>query len=180
MATNQLPVACFAPPLDDTKLSRYKALVDAGDVATPEQREAMHTLLRCVEAWWEAPESNRKDGRRLQIKSPVFDDNGNLELDDKGAPVREDVIVQEVPFTDDIIKSLDATTPWMRELNTLSTPAADGLLDSLPPGELRDAAFHLLWHAKEITLDREPTTQAMLPQSVQKGIARMNQLKAGK
>lgn len=31
--------------------------------------------------------------------------------------------------------------------------------DILPPGEQRNAAYHLLWYARELTLDREPMTQ---------------------
>ena len=30
--------------------------------------------------------------------------------------------------------------------------------DRLPRGELRDAAFHLLWFATELSLGREPIT----------------------
>lgn len=41
--------------------------------------------------------------------------------------------------------------PGIEELNKL-----DSLLDSIPPGEARDAVFHLFWHAKELALGRKP------------------------
>jgi hypothetical protein len=74
----------------------------------------------------------------------------------------KDTLYDEVPLEQKYVEALDSVTPWMRELNTLSTVNGDGPLDKLPNGELRDAAFHLLWHAKELTLDREPLTQDCL------------------
>jgi len=59
------------------------------------------------------------------------------------------------------VKALWDVTPWMRELDLLSNIAGSGVFDRLK-GPIRDAAFHLLWHAKEITLDREPITQDKL------------------
>jgi hypothetical protein len=46
----------------------------------------------------------------------------------------------------------------MRELSLLSNERGTGLFDGLRAGELRNAAFHLLWFCKELTLDREPLT----------------------
>lgn len=159
--TMSFPVACFAPPLTDELLGRYRELVDGLDPS--ETKEALASLLACVAAWWALPESTRTDGRRLALQVPVKDAAGQVVYDERGAPVREARTIVERPLEADHVQALFDVTPWMRELNTLSTPAGDGLLDALPPGELRNAAFHLLWHVKEITLDREPLTQDCLP-----------------
>lgn len=141
------PVACFAPPLSDEKLARYRALAnEPGDALTREQREAFAELLLCVEKWWNLPESTRRDGRKFRVK------HRGTEID-----------VQETPLTADLVKELWDVTPYARELKTLTNEAASGLFDSLPAGELRDAAMHLVWHAMELTLDREPLTQDKLP-----------------
>jgi hypothetical protein len=131
---------CFAPPMTDEKLDRYEELADSEGGETG---AVMRELLACVRAWWKLPESRRTDGRRLRL---------------------QDAEVVETPLEPDHVKELDPVTPWMRELNTLSTEKNDGPLDSLPPGEVRDAAFHLLWYAKEITQDREPLTRDKLPE----------------
>lgn len=139
---DKLPVACFAPPLTDALLARYKAVVEHSPMSA-EVRDAMASCLRCVEAWWELPES----GRRGDLWKTVH----------RGKEVEFEV----KPLEKEHVAALDAVTPWPRELDTLSTPKADGLFDSLE-GEVRDVAFHLLWHAKEIALDREPVTQDKL------------------
>ena len=76
---------------------------------------------------------------------------------------KANIRVPETPLSQSLIETLWDVTPWMRELDLLSTPRADGLFDGLPSGELRDMAFHLLWHVKEITLDREPMTRDKVP-----------------
>jgi hypothetical protein len=163
-AANTIPRACFAPPLTDELLERYAALgktlrdgsleglpdtiVVAGkrESVTPEQwaahrrrlADAYDSLLVCVRTWWDAPESKRKDGERWKLRH-------------KG----KEITVQETPLTPELVDQLWDTTPYMDELDLLSTPRDDGILDGLE-GDLRNAAFHLLWFAKEITLDREP------------------------
>jgi hypothetical protein len=144
---NEIPVACFAPPLTDETLERYAELAEAEGGETG---AIMAELLACVRAWWELPESTRTDGDRWTFQQGT------------GGPA---VTVAEVPLEEGQVKELWDVTPWMRELNTLSTEKGAGPLDSLPLGELRDAAFHLLWHCKEITLDREPLTQDKLPEA---------------
>lgn len=144
VAPTQMPVACFAPPLSDEKLARYRELAE-GLPEADRVRDAMLTMLDCVETWWDLPESKRKDASRLKIVH-----GGKA------------VTVPITPLEEKHVKVLWEVTPWMDELNALSTANDDGPLDALPPGELRDAAFHLLWHCKEITLDREPVTSDRL------------------
>lgn len=145
MTSPSLPVACFAPPLTDEKLASYRALADSCPDA--EVRDALGTLLACVAAWWELPESARTDVQRWAIRH-------------RG----KDVTFPVVPLEAEHVAALWDVTPWMRELNTLSNSKDTGLFDRLDRGELRDAAFHLLWFAKELTLDREPVTADKLPE----------------
>lgn len=138
-----LPVACFAPPLTDELLARYRVL--SVDLEQSPVRDAMLELLACVEKWWELPESTRKDVTRFAIQH-------------QGKPA--EFAVQ--PLEEQYVKELYDVTPWMYELEGVSNSQGTGIFDGLPAGELRNAAFHLLWHVKEITLDREPLTQDKL------------------
>ena len=135
---NSIPRACYAPPITAQKLSDYEALIAAMPVSPV--KESLQKLLACVNAWFVLPDSPRTDG---ELVNHIH--NGQL------------VTVKEVPFTQELIEQLWDVTPWMHELAGLSTTNDDGLFDSLS-GPIRDAAFHLLWHVKEITLDREPMT----------------------
>jgi hypothetical protein len=134
-----LPVACFAPSLTGDNLEKYADVISKTDPKT-ELGEALRKCLACVQAWYAIPESTRKTSEKFSILH-------------QGKEVSFGV----TPLEQEQIDALWDSTPWMRELNAFSTPAANGVFDSLA-GELRDAAFHLLWHAKEITLDREPLT----------------------
>ena len=123
---------CLAPPLSDEKLAAY------ADLATGQPdgpvRDAMCCLLDCVKIWWELPESTEASTPHLAGKGRI------------------------VPLTADLKAKLFDAIPWDHELAGIQT-----LFDALPndPGpakQLRDAAFHLLWHVKELNRDREPIT----------------------
>ena len=145
---DQMPVACMAPPLTDAKLAAYDKLIKDCDDARV--ADAMAMLMKCVKAWWVLPESKR-ESRGLVL----------MHRDDP-AKERKPITVPVTPLEETHVASLDAVTPWMAELDHLSKGDV-GLFDKLPLGELRNAAFHLLWHVKEITLDREPMTMDKLP-----------------
>jgi hypothetical protein len=140
---SKIPTVCFAPTLTDEKLARYEELIAAEPAG--ETKGVLSDLLACVKTWWNLPVSQGTSKRTWRTLY-------------KG----KDTLYDEVPLEQKYVEALDSVTPWMRELNTLSTVNGDGPLDKLPNGELRDAAFHLLWHAKELTLDREPLTQDCL------------------
>ncbi len=125
----------FAPPLDDAKLARYRALIDALPARSP-LRDALETLYRCVAQWWELPEST--GGGRPH-------------------PVGRGYIVH---LDEQHQKALWDAIPWEHELRE-----CERLCDGIDPRgqkELRDAAHHLLWFVKELNLDREPLTNDKL------------------
>ena len=142
--TNQIPVACFAPPLTDKLLASYRGLIDGLGPDQAEVKDALQQCLRCVEAWWALPESKRQDGARFKTLH-------------RG----QEITYHAQPLEAEHVRALWDVTPWMKELNLLSNAQDTGLFDGLE-GDLRNAAFHLLWHAKEITLDREPLTSDKL------------------
>lgn len=134
--TNKLPVACFAPALTDEGIAGYRSLV-AGLPLGP-VKDALGECLRAVDAWWALPESTRTDVTRFAIKH-------------RG----KDHTFAVTPLEEEHVKSLWDLVPWGYELDAMQR-----LFDDIPAEEkrLRDAAFHLLWHVKEMNLDREPST----------------------
>jgi hypothetical protein len=129
----------FAPPLTDEKLAVYRALIDGMDAQSP-VRDAMEALYNCAAAWWEQPESVG-DGK------PHGSGRGTIVALDK--PVA-DALWDAVPWDG---QKLDDGSTAPRECDMYAE-----LFDGLPAGEVRNAAFHLLWHAKELSQDREPIT----------------------
>lgn len=120
----------FAPPLTDSKISQYKSLIES-QTSGP-LKDSLTTLLKCCEHWYNIPES---EGTQVRDHPSGV---GNI-----------------VPLDEVSMEALDDDIPWEHELN-----AIQGLCDAIPVSEkeLRDAAFHLLWHVKELNLDREPLT----------------------
>jgi hypothetical protein len=120
----------FAPPLSDETIVHYKSIALG---ASPEVREAMQVLLNCVERWWALPESGPEGSR------PHPSGRGTI-----------------VPLDDPIAAELEPHIPWKHELE-MYQKLFDGI-DPVSQRDLRNAAFHVLWHAKELELDREPLT----------------------
>lgn len=92
-------------------------------------KEVLVSLLTCVSKWWGLPESTG---------------TGVLHPCGKGIAV---------PLDEDIAKTLDPLIPWPSEM-----VSNQELLETIPSGDLRNAAFHLLWHVKELEIGREPVT----------------------
>src|SRR5689334_3609553 len=98
--SNKIPVACFAPPLSESALDQYKYLIreftnrphDAEELETV---DALKQCLQCVEAWWELPESKRKDVERWNITH-------------RG----QDITYEVVPLEKDHVAQLWEVTPW--------------------------------------------------------------------
>lgn len=163
---NHLPVSCFAPELTDEKLVEYRGIVSG--LPSGELKDALSQCLACVERWRTLPKS-KETGPKVSVKHRG--QNRDVHL---------------VPMGKEKIEQLHDVTPWLNDLNTwdreLASLLPDGTrevpatietekgLSHITKGEVVDAnafalktcAKHLIWLAMEITLDREPLTQAAL------------------
>lgn len=125
----------FAPPLCDKTLEVYKEIIDG--LSDGPVKQALQVLWNCASQWWNLPESVG-EGRAHPIGHGFI-----VDLDDETKA------------------ALEPHIPWGYELLALSNSDATGLFDSIDGTEhkdVRDMAFHLLWYAKELELDREPYT----------------------
>ena len=125
----------FAPPLNDDLVANYKAMAEALP-ADSQIRDAMLKLHTCCAQWWELPESTG---------------GGKPHASGRGTIIGLD---------EPIKKALWEAIPWRTELDAMAK-LFDGI-DAIKQKPLRDAAHHLLWHANELDLDREPITSALL------------------
>ena len=119
----------FAPELTEPTLARYADLVRTTDPASV-IGDYLRQLMKVVNAWWALPESTGPAGEKHASGRGVLQ-----------------------PLDETIKSELWELIPWAGEINAIQAE-----LDNLPSGELRDAAFHLLWYVKELDLDREPLT----------------------
>lgn len=97
--------------------------------ADAQTAEYMGVLVRMLEKFRETPDS---------------------QLSGTPHPAGRGVIV---PLEDAEIQRIWDYVPWESELELYSQ-----CFDKLPPGDLRNAAFHLLWFGRELCQDREPIT----------------------
>lgn len=177
VSDNQIPVACFAPPLTDETIARYESLINSLGSELIAVKDSMKECLDCVKSWWSLPESTRTDVKKWTIQH-----RGNS------------VSYNEVPLEEKHVEALWDKVPYMHECK-----AMESLFEELPSGtlesttekevefktengtkkekvqvplirvidqsayDLRNTAFHLLWFAKELTLNREPLTLDKLP-----------------
>lgn len=140
-----LPVACFAPPLTDDLLRSYRLLADGLPDSQGDVRDAMRECLKAVETWWNLPESSGNHRH-----------DGDLLITHKG----QEALVPVVGLSEELKAKLWDSIPWDYEIDSM-----DKLFEGIDPvadKPLRDAAFHLLWHVKELNLNREPLTQDVL------------------
>lgn len=123
----------FAPPLSDEKLAYYWMLAES---APGPLRDAMLSLLACCETWWNLPDPIGTATR------PHSSGVGTI-----------------VRLNPEHATALWGHIPWDHEL-----AAIQSLFDAIPTDqwELRNAAFHILWHVKELDLNREPLTNDKL------------------
>lgn len=135
----------FAPPLTNSKIEEYKRL--AKD-APRSIREEMEKLCYMVEVFWETPESTKSStphGSGVGFVTPLEQSKVERMWD-------------LVPWSDEV------PGDHVNECEMLGR-----LFDGIDPTThkpLRDAAFHLLWYAVELSKDREPmTTDKITPTS---------------
>ena len=120
--------ACFAPPVDCGRLAVYTDLAES--ISDDEIATSFWFCLRCVQRWWEIPAS--------QATSTSTHPCGLGKI---------------VPLDCECRDLLGSVIPSAEQLRECGER-----FDRLPRGELRDAAFHLLWFATELSLGREPIT----------------------
>lgn len=176
--TTTLPVGCFAPPLSDELIAGYETLVNALPDERGDVRDAMRECLTAVKFWWTLPESKGtpKDGKLLIVHR------------------EKEAIVRLTTLTPDLVKQLWDVVPWPYEIDAMKSlfnklPSGTREYTGTKPIDekvaetgtfldwnveivdeaaykLCNAAFHLLWHVNELSLDREPLTQDKLPDDV--------------
>lgn len=121
----------FAPPLSESKLNQYEAMIKALP-ETSQIRDAMTNLLKCCREWWKLPDSTT---------NPILHNSGKAVV---------------VKLDDAISKALWDFIPWKTELASYGTLFDS--IDAVSQADLRNAAYHLLWHVNELELGREPIT----------------------
>ncbi len=122
----------MAPDITTTKLATYRELAAT---AEPSVKEVMARLCDMVEHFRKTPESKLPG-------SPVqFMNAGNK-------------IAIAVPLEPDEILRIWDHVPYQDEIDVYGAR-----FEKIPQSDLRDAAFHLLWFATELTKDREPMTR---------------------
>lgn len=125
----------FAPPLSDQLIAQYRALIDNLDPRS-QIKDAMQKCLKCCEEWWKLPDSSGAG---------------------KPHPVGVGTIVDlDKPIADALWEHI----PWKEELEGYK--AMFDTIDPVGQRDLRNAAHHLLWHAIELEMDREPLTSDKL------------------
>ena len=122
----------FAPPLDSTKLAVYRQLAAK---AEPKLAEVLVKLCDMVALFQKTPASSAPGTRHPSGRGVI------------------------VPLDPAEVKRIWDAVPWDYECD-----AYQRLFDEIPAENkpLRNAAFHLLWMAKELSMDREPLTNDRL------------------
>lgn len=123
---------CFAPPLTEEAMGRYAKLIDGVRPKT-ELRRVLDSLYACCDAWWKAPEPRKAMRTPRGVKPAV------------------------VPLDEAAKAALRGKLPTKQDLQTCSEVLDK--IDAATDKPLRDAAFHLLWHATELANGREPMTR---------------------
>jgi hypothetical protein len=130
--------ACFAPTITREKLARYETLVED---APARVADYMSQLIDMVKLFYETPTSSHAP---------------------RMIPVRLGTKHEEVPavkLEDEEIERIWDAVPWMDELDVMGKQFDTLSAENEADRELRNAAFHLLWYGRELTLDREPMTK---------------------
>ena len=119
----------FAPQLTQNLLNEYIALINETDAQT-KLGDYLRKILKPVTSWWQLPESTTQGDSLHKSGRAIL-----------------------MPLDEEIKNLLWEDLPWEEEVEIIQQE-----FEQLPSGPLRNAAFHLLWHVKELNLDREPIT----------------------
>lgn len=130
----------FAPPLPDAKLTEYEALANN---APGQIKDEMLKLVKMLRVFRETPDS-KKPGKPHATG-----------------------IAMVVPLEEEEVKRIWDYVPWGDESDDHINECDQigKLFDKIDPvanKDLRNAAFHLLWFARELAQDREPITNDRL------------------
>lgn len=129
----------FAPAITPEVVAQYRQLATETD---PKIQEAIHKLCDMVDRFQETPEST--------LRGTAHPSGVGL----------------MVPLEDHEVQRMDEHIPWDYELKAYGEMF--DTIDPLRQKDLRNAAFHLLWMANELYLDREPMTKDKLPDSIRR------------
>lgn len=124
----------FAPPLTSEMVRGYSELLAAAD---PRVRDAGLELCEMAHEF-------------LRVSGVEGLENGKTSAHPSGAG-----IIREL--SDTARNILYDVVPWDYECDAMA-----GVFETIPPGPTRNAAFHLLWYARELTIDRVPITKDKL------------------
>jgi hypothetical protein len=148
----------FAPPLTDEKLAEYELL--AKDC--PDRRAAgyMADLCKMMRVFRETPESKAKPRKHPVAGLMVPLEEAEVQRIWDFVPWAEECDLMGATFDKlqkgECAENATRMAVWQLKGSTASAPPE--LLDT----RLRDAAFHLLWFARELEKDREPCTRDKL------------------
>jgi hypothetical protein len=123
----------FAPRVDGARVAAYRGLLPQ---AAGPVRDAMTSLLRMVEVFNETPDAEGE---------------GELHPSGRG---------RAVALSRREVERIDSVVPWGHEIEAYAQ--LFDAIDARTQKPLRDAAFHLLWYARELFLDRQPMTTDLL------------------
>jgi hypothetical protein len=133
MATRKRIGGSFAPPLGVAGLDRYRQLAET---ASGQVKDYILELCNMLATFWQTGESQNGG-------TPHPSGRGTI-----------------IPLEDEEIQRIWDVVPWPNECDLMGQ-----VFDSIDPvadKDLRNAAFHLLWYARELTADREPITNDKL------------------
>ena len=126
----------FAPPMDDARLTEIEAMASALD-PSPVKSE-MQDLCKMMRSFRETPDSTQPGRPVLALR---------------GARLH-------VPLEDEEVERIWDLVPWEHECTAIGVVFAT--ISNETDHDLRNAAFHLLWFARELCADREPITNDKL------------------
>jgi hypothetical protein len=124
----------FAPPLTEQQL--LDAVTTIESQADSPTKTALQLVLKCCQEWWKQPDSVG---------------------DGKPHPSGRGIIVD---LDKSIADALYDYIPWREELDMCQS--LFDRIDNDTQKPLRDLAFHMLWHARELESRREPITSDKL------------------
>jgi len=131
-------ITCFAPPLSPGKIGAYRALAEG--CGNRRCKQEMLALIKMVEVSRETPESSIP-----AINHPI------------GVLPSTGRVPQVIPLEQQEIDRIQDLVPTGDDCDLISS-----VFKQLEDTETKNAAYHLLWFARELSQNREPITQDKL------------------